>query len=139
MKGLEFNLRKSFAFIVPASFLKDIYLNANVTFLKGDVTYDLQRLINLASGLDPEVAANMAASRNRPLQGMAPYMVNAGLSYSGRLLGAAVNYATTGRKLVQALLKNGMMNMKHLGIYSIFNYPFARGKNWKLRLMPVIS
>ena len=105
MKGLEFNLRKSFAFIAPASFLKDIYLNANATLLKGDVTYDLQRLINLASGLDPDVAASMAANRNRPLQGMAPYMVNAGLNYSGKLLGAAVNYATTGRKLVQAAPK----------------------------------
>jgi len=102
MKGLEFNLRKSFAFIAPTSFLKDIYLNANATILKGDVTYNLQRLIDIASGLDPDVAGNMATSRNRPLQGMAPYMVNAGLNYSGKLLGAAVNYATTGRKLVQA-------------------------------------
>jgi TonB-dependent receptor len=102
MKGLEFNLRKSFGFVAPASFLKDIYLNANATLLKGDVTYDLQRLIDIASGLDPDDADNIAGSRNRPLQGMAPYMVNAGLSYSGKLLGAAVNYATAGRKLVQA-------------------------------------
>nr|WP_320059271.1 TonB-dependent receptor [uncultured Bacteroides sp.] len=105
MKGLEFNLRKSFGFIAPASFLKDIYLNANATLLKGDVTYDLQRLLDVATGLSADDVANTATNRNRPLQGMAPYMMNAGLNYSGKLLGAAVNYATTGRKLVQAAPK----------------------------------
>lgn len=105
MKGLEFNLRKSFGFIAPASFLKDIYLNANATILKGDVTYDLMRLMDIASGLDPDLRKDMPPSRNRPLQGMAPYMVNAGLSYSGKVLGAAVNYTTTGRKLIQAAPK----------------------------------
>ncbi|WP_321479867.1 TonB-dependent receptor domain-containing protein [uncultured Bacteroides sp.] len=105
MKGLELNLRKSLAFIAPVAFLRDLYLNANATILKGDVSYNLAYLRNVASGLSTDELDNFASNRKRPLQGMAPYMVNAGLTYSGKLLGAAVSYATTGRKLVQAAPK----------------------------------
>ncbi|MGV8094862.1 MAG: TonB-dependent receptor domain-containing protein [Mangrovibacterium sp.] len=99
-KGLELNLRKSLGFMAPGSFLDRLYLSGNATVLKGDVSYNLDRLITIASGLDPD--GNYAADRNRPLQGMANYLLNAGLSYEGRLVGLTANYSTNGRKLVQA-------------------------------------
>lgn len=93
VKGIEFNLRKSLEFIAPATFLKDMYVNANATFIKGDVEYNLDDL------LGAELGSN---TRKRPLQGLAPYTVNAGLTYQGKVLGAALNYSRSGRKLVMA-------------------------------------
>lgn len=89
VKGLEFNVRKSLGFIAPAlPFLTDLYLSANASIIKGDVNYiDLD---------------NQDNKRHRPLQGLAPYAVNAGLSYQGSVLGASVNYGRVGRKLVMS-------------------------------------
>lgn len=99
--GLEFNLRKSFGFLAPKTFLDDLYLTANATILKGDITYDIEKLINMVVGSAGSTDKG-DNERNRPLQGLVPYAINAGLSYSGKRFGAAVNYGTTGRKLVQA-------------------------------------
>lgn len=99
VKGIEINLRKSLAFIAPGSFLKDVYVSGNATFLSGDVTYNLERLQNAASGIDREVKTQ---DRSRPLQGLSPYTVNAGLAYQGKILGAALNYGRNGRKLLFA-------------------------------------
>ena len=87
VKGIEFNLRKSFGFIAPGSFLKDLYFTGNATLLKGNIKY-ISNYVN--------------TTRNRPLLGLVPYSVNAGLSYSGKAFGAAVNYGTTGRKLIES-------------------------------------
>lgn len=40
--------------------------------------------------------------RSRPLQGLAPYTVNVGLTYQDKMFGAALNYGRSGRKLVLA-------------------------------------
>ena len=40
--------------------------------------------------------------RNRPLQGLAPYTINAGLNYQGKIVGASLNYGRSGRRLVFA-------------------------------------
>ena len=99
---MELNLRKSFGFISPGNFLKDLYLTANATILKGDVKYNTQELIYEAIGIEPPEGAVFAEDRNRPLQGLVPYAVNAGLDYSGKIWGLAINYGSTGRKLVLA-------------------------------------
>ncbi len=99
VKGIEMNLRKSLAFIAPGSFLKDVYISGNATFLKGKVTYNLERLKNELFGGDGEVTTQ---DRRRPLQGLSPYMVNAGLVYQGKTFGAALNYGRNGRKLLFA-------------------------------------
>lgn len=93
VKGIEFNIRKSLGFIAPESFLKDMYFNANASFIKGDVKYKLDDLLGADLGYE---------TRKRPLQGLAPYTINAGLTYQGKILGAALNYARSGRKLVMA-------------------------------------
>ena len=99
VKGIEFNVRKSLGFIAPGSFLKDVYFNANATFIKGNVTYNLDELLNESSGTEHEIYRE---TRNRPLQGLAPYTVNAGLTYQGKVLGVSLNYGRNGRKLVMA-------------------------------------
>jgi len=100
VKGLELNLRKSFGFLAPGSILKDLYLTANATFLKGDVKFNVTKLIQIARGMDPEAVSGV--DRKRPLQGLAPYVLNAGLAYQGKTLGMAVNYGTNGRKVIMA-------------------------------------
>ena len=100
-KGVELNVRKSFGFIAPGTFLKDLYFSGNATLLKGDVDYSIWQLVDemLGTHYNEEGYEN---KRNRPLQGLSPYTVNAGLSYQGKVFGANVNYSTSGRKLLNA-------------------------------------
>ena len=98
-KGLEFNLRKSFGFMAPHTFLHDLYLTANAMIMEADVQYNYAFLTSFgeqSGDNDGEVEPD----RDRPLQGLSPYSVNAGLAYEGKRLGAAVNYGRAGRKLV---------------------------------------
>ena len=88
VKGIELNVRKSLGFIAPGSFLQDVYLSGNATLIKGDVNYTALR--------------NEENIRRRPLMGLAPYTVNAGLSYQGNIFGASLNYGRNGRKLVMS-------------------------------------
>ena len=88
VKGIELNVRKSLGFIAPSSFMEDIWFNGNATLIKGDVDYAAIR--------------NEENIRRRPLMGLAPYTVNAGLSYQGNIFGASLNYGRYGRKLIMA-------------------------------------
>lgn len=100
VKGIELNVRKSLGFLAPGSFLKDIYLSGNATLLKGNVEYNMNQLLTSIDGQEGDKAGT--SDRNRPLQGLAPYTVNAGLAYQGNIFGAAVNYGRSGRKLLFA-------------------------------------
>lgn len=100
IKGLELNIRKSFGFLSPSGFLKDLYLTANATVLEGDVKYNFQKIVNALLNL---TSTNFSGTnRKRPLQGMATSAINAGLDYQNEQLGLSVNYGRVGRKLVFA-------------------------------------
>ena len=88
-KGIEVNVRKSLNFIAPETFLKNIYVSANAMYMKMDVKYEQRN-------------NKRDSVRNRPLQDLVPWSVNAGITYNGKIFGAALNYSTTGRKLVQS-------------------------------------
>jgi outer membrane receptor protein involved in Fe transport len=94
VKGVEFNVRKSLGFIGAGTFFGDIYVSGNATLIKGDVTYNYDKLMNQKTIYRQD--------RSRPLQGLSPYTVNAGLAYQGKIVGAALNYGRSGRKLVMA-------------------------------------
>lgn len=100
IKGVELNIRKSFGFIAPGSFLNDLYLTTNATLLQGEVEYNFNKIVDIAQGLHPEDFSG--TDRKRPLQGMAPYSVNAGLDYQTEQLGLALNYGRIGSKIVMA-------------------------------------
>lgn len=99
VRGLELNLRKSMGFIAPGSFLKDLYVSGNFTWLKGNVNYNLGKSFAEASG-KPFVEDNPEDWRERPLLGLSPYTLNAGLMYQGDVFGAALNYGRKGRTIV---------------------------------------
>jgi outer membrane receptor protein involved in Fe transport len=88
VKGVEINVRKSLGFLATAPFLQDLYISGNAALISGDVSYT--KIFNFKN----------EDKRKRPLMGLAPYTVNAGLAYQGKALGAAVNYGRVGRTLV---------------------------------------
>lgn len=96
--GVEVNWRKSLGFIAPAArILNDLYFTGNYTWLKANVAYNYQKLLNPnIENHDPQF------DRDRPLQGLSPYTLNLGLAYEGAAVGVAVNYNRNGRKLVLA-------------------------------------
>lgn len=102
--GLEIDYRRSFAFLAPASaFLRNLYLSANLSYLHSTVTYDAENIQRVQSGLPPNPTTDSTRSeRKRPLQGLSPYVVNAGLSWQGAVIGANVTYNRFGRRVLFA-------------------------------------
>jgi TonB-dependent receptor len=90
VRGLELNFRKNLHFIAPNTFLENIYINGNFSLVEGNIAYNYDAMMNPIEG----------TGRERPLQGLSPYAVNAGLSYQGSRIGMTVNYGRIGRRLV---------------------------------------
>ena len=120
MKGIEINVRKSLGFLAPGSFLQDLYLSGNATFLKGDVTYNLDKLVSDAAGTENN--SNMQ-DRSRPLQGLAPILSMQVWLMTGRC---------SARPLIMAVAVDGWClpatmpsttNMKLRAMYSIYRFP----------------
>ncbi len=94
-RGIEINLRKNLEFVSPA--LRSLYVSGNYTWMKANVKYNRIALTS------PYIEDHYPeADRNRPLQGLSPYVVNAGLQWDGDRFGASVNYNRVGRRLVFA-------------------------------------
>lgn len=101
-KGFEIDIRKSLSFINPsAAFLSGFYINANFTWMDSKVTYDPDALQAAALAL-PAPEKNENAVRERPLSGLSPYIINAGLSYQGSIIGANITYNRFGRRVLFA-------------------------------------
>jgi len=83
--GVEMDIRKNLGFIAKGSKLLDrFFATANVTLLTGDIT------------------TNDNVVSNRPIQGLAPYIINAGLAYQEKKWGANLAFNRSGRKIVNA-------------------------------------
>lgn len=101
-KGFEIDLRKSLRFIHPSgSFLSNLYINANFTWLDSKVNYDPTRLLAAANGL-PVPPKGENESRERPLSGLSPYILNAGISWQGNTVGVNITYNRFGRRVLFA-------------------------------------
>ncbi|MBS5743667.1 MAG: TonB-dependent receptor, partial [Neisseria sp.] len=79
-KGIELNVRKSLGFLLPGSFLRDLWFTGNFSIIDGTVKLNYDESIQ-----------NSYKNRRRPLMGMSPYTVNAGLGYFGKKFSATVN------------------------------------------------
>lgn len=104
-KGFEVDFRKSFSFINRGSgFLKNLFLSGNFSFMKSEVSVDRNALGRLFAGLTgaPSIDTTVADTRDRALQGLSPYSLNAGLLYQGKRAGFNVVYNRFGRRLVFA-------------------------------------
>lgn len=83
--GVEVEIRKNFT--RATNFLKDFGLIANASYIKSNVKLDSVQAIG--------------QSNNRPLQGQAPYVVNAGIFYTNKEKGVQFNimYNITGKRI----------------------------------------
>lgn len=100
-KGIEVDIRKSLGFISPATdWLKKVYFSANGSWMKANVEYDPAALMQAAinAGSNPPLAPS--AKRERPLQGLSPYVINGGLGYFGSILGVNITYNRYGKRIL---------------------------------------
>jgi TonB-dependent receptor len=93
--GFEIDARKSLNFISPASFLKDLYLSGNFTYINASVD------LGSAYTKTPD-GKTVSAKRNRPLIGQSPYIINAGILYTGKHFGFNTTYNRFGHRIVFA-------------------------------------
>lgn len=88
-KGIELDFRQSFALISPGSkLLSQLYLSGNFTYIDAKVKFKGD-----ATRLDGE-------TRERPLIGQSPYIVNGGLLYTGDKFGFNLVYNRYGKRIV---------------------------------------
>jgi TonB-dependent receptor len=94
--GLEFEGRKNLGF--ADAMLQNVFASLNVSFINSTINFD------------PEQAQNLT-SKERPLQGQSPYVVNAQLSYDTLVdedgLSATILYNVSGRR-ISAVGSNGL-------------------------------
>ncbi len=93
--GFELDARKSLGFISPYSFLKDLYLSGNFTYI--DASIDL----GTAFSVTPD-GKTASSKRSRPLTGQSPYIINAGILYTGSHFGFNATYNRFGHRIVYA-------------------------------------
>ena len=96
--GLEFELRKNLGFIYDAQLLNDITVYGNVTLQKSEVRGTYNGTNPDPNGPDLEVSSK----QKRPMYGQTPYLINAGVQYSGNSLGLNVMYNKSGLKTYMA-------------------------------------
>lgn len=100
--GLEFELRKNFAFISEAALLRDLYLYGNATFTRSEVMalkYENKVVTNPETGETTTIREKVPLKFTRPLYGQVPYMFNIGLTYEGERIGMNLALNHTGRKV----------------------------------------
>lgn len=88
-RGIEVDIRKSFANLFPGSFLSDFSVLANVSFIDSQVTLG-------------EELATLLRAKDRPLQGQSNYIVNTGLFYDNldRRLQVNLLYNVIGKRIL---------------------------------------
>jgi TonB-dependent receptor len=93
--GFEIDIRKSLSFIDPGSqWLQRFYISGNYTHLEGEIKYIVTK------SPVTEKDTNYIANEKRPIQGLSPYIVNAGLNYQSKTWGFNIGYNRIGRRIV---------------------------------------
>jgi len=92
IKGVEIEISKKLDFI-PGALFRSLSVIANASFIKSVAKNDTTNASSLAFTTD-----------NRPLQGQAPYIINAGLYYDNAAWGTKISaiYNTTGTNIYAA-------------------------------------
>ncbi|WP_165456358.1 TonB-dependent receptor [Pedobacter kyonggii] len=92
--GLEFELRKNFGFLSDNAIFSNMTAYGNLTLQKSEV-----RSTYLISNPDPAgPPLDVTSKQSRPMYGQTPYLVNAGLQYTGNHFGFNVMYNKSGFK-----------------------------------------
>jgi TonB dependent receptor/Carboxypeptidase regulatory-like domain/TonB-dependent Receptor Plug Domain len=91
--GLEFEARKNLGFVAPAAWLQNITLFGNLTLQKSTVQSQY-------SMMDPDTKKEITYiySAKRELYGQVPFLLNAGITYTGKHVGVNIAYNKAGYK-----------------------------------------
>ena len=125
--GLEFELRKNFGFIAKNKILENLTAYGNLTLQRSSVvaTYRMKNPDpKLSDDIDVEV------KQKRSMYGQSPYLINAGLQYSGPRLGMNVSYNKAGYKtyLVSSFLNQIEYEMPRSQIDAQLSYKFIKNR-----------
>ncbi|MEZ2444613.1 TonB-dependent receptor [Chitinophaga sp. RCC_12] len=91
--GLEFEARKNLGFIAPAVWLQNITLFGNLTLQKSTV----QSQYTMLDGSN-NTEITYIYNTKRELYGQVPFLLNAGITYSGKHIGFNIAYNKAGYK-----------------------------------------
>jgi outer membrane receptor protein involved in Fe transport len=95
--GLEFELRKNFGFIVDNELLKNLTVYGNLTLQKSSVV-SIFSVTNPDKTPDAPSTIELPSKQKRPMYGQSPYLINAGLQYTGKHFGFNFLYNKSGLK-----------------------------------------
>lgn len=102
-RGIEVDLRKSMGFVVPrAAWLKKIFISGNGSWMKANVEYSPDALLKAAADAGAAPSQMPRGKRDRPLQGLSPYVINGGLGYFGDIFGLNLVYNRFGKRILNA-------------------------------------
>lgn len=120
--GLELEFRKTLAFIGDQTWLKDLALFGNATYIKSEV---VQPTVIQAGDKDAIPSKN-----KRPLYGQTPYLINVGIQYDAKQLGLNLVYNRTGRKmyLVAARMRDNEYQRPFDQLDAQLSYKFLKPK-----------
>lgn len=118
--GLELEFRKRLDFIMEKTWLSNLSLFGNATYIKSEVTQPLTQQLT-----GPEA---LRSKTKRPLYGQTPYLLNAGLQYAGQHFGMNVVYNKTGRKmyLVASVMANNEYQRPYSQLDAQLSYKFLK-------------
>ncbi len=107
-KGFELELRKSLGFVNPGStWLQNLYISGNYTYLEGTIRY----LVTKSPITQKDTF--YVGDAGRPIQGLSPYIINAGLNYQGRSWGFNLGFNRFGRRIVNGGTKATLVQFEN--------------------------
>lgn len=95
VRGIELDVRKSLAFINPETFFRNLYISGNYSYLKGKIEAYANRYDSTT-----QQVKRVKVEDNRPVQGLAPYVINLGLQYQSKIAGFNIAYNRFGRRII---------------------------------------
>jgi len=128
--GFEAEFRKSLGFIADMNWLKDMIVYGNLT-LQNSKVIGTYAITNPKGGDDLLISAK----QSRPMYGQAPYLINAGLQYTGDKLGLNFMYNKAGQKtyIVSAELNQIEYEMPREQLDAQVSYRFLK-KRFEVKL-----
>ncbi|WP_442590057.1 TonB-dependent receptor domain-containing protein [Pedobacter sp. AW31-3R] len=91
-KGFEVEIRKSLGFIADKEWLRGITVFGNGTWMKSKVEAVDYFVVANDGGASYELVARPINSIDRPMYGQSPWIVNAGINYESKFIGANISY-----------------------------------------------
>ncbi len=95
--GFEFEARKNFGFIADNELIKNLTAYGNLTLQKSDVVGTF-RITNPDKTPGAPSTIELPSKQKRPMYGQSPYLVNAGIQYTGKRFGFNFLYNKSGLK-----------------------------------------